>query len=348
MLMDALCADRAIYQILQLGRAKTMRNTIQRSVSAAIALACFSISSATIAQGAFPTKPVRIIVPFAASGPTDTGVRLLVPYLNTAMGQAVIVENKPGGGTRIGMDEVAKSAPDGYTLGAATAAAAANEVFYPERQYSLLRSLRGVSFLTQQGVLLAVNPAKLPASSFKEFIAYAKSHPGVTYGFAGFGTGVHLLMEEINQAYQTGVVLVPYKGAAAAVAALGGDQQQSAGGGWPAYIPFVGNPKVRILATSGENRIDEAKDIPTFAELGYESLSKHRAWFAVVAPKETPDSTVAYLNRHINGAIESVKDRYIALSFGPKAMTPSQLDAYMREDVTRIAAIVKKGNIKLN
>jgi tripartite-type tricarboxylate transporter receptor subunit TctC len=298
------------------------------------------------AQAAFPNKPVRLIVPFAAGGPTDTAARLIAVPLGAAMGQQLLVDNRAGAATRIGMDAAAKAAPDGYTLGMVAAASAANVTLYPDMPYDLLRDLRGVAFLSRQPVLLAVNPGKAAVSTVKEFVDYARKNRGTTFGFQGYGGAVHLLIEEINQNYGTGITLVPYKGAAEPAAALIADQVHSFAGSYAAFAPHKNNPRMRILAVSGAERIPPEPAVATFGEAGFENLGRHFAWFGVVAPAATPNAAVDYLNRSINASVEKVLDRFNALDFRYQAMTPAQFNAFIGSEVARIGAIIRKGNIK--
>lgn len=322
-------------------------NRFHRLLAAALAAGSLAITApGASAQPAFPAKPVRLIVPFAAGGPTDTAARLIAPHMSAAMGQQFLVENRAGGATRIGMDAAAKAAPDGYTLGMVAAAAAANVTLYKDMPYDLQRDLRGVSFMSQQTVFLAVNPGKAPVTSVREFIDYAKRNPGTSFGFQGYGGAVHLLIEEINQAYGTGITLVPYKGAAEPAAALAADQLHSFAGSYAAFTPHKGNPKVRILAVTGTGRSPEAPEVPSFAEAGYEALGRHFAWFGLVVPAATPNATVEYLNKTANASVEKVLERFQSLGFRYQAMTPAQFDAFIRSEVTRIGAIIRKGNIK--
>ena len=322
------------------------RKGIATAITVLSAITSLFLSASIQAQGSFPNKPVRLIVPFAAGGPTDIAARLIAPPMSTAMGQQLLVDNRAGAATRIGMDLAAKAAPDGYTIGLVALAAATNATMYKDMPYDLVRDLRGISFLSRQAVLLAVNPGKTPVSTVREFIEYARKNPGTSYGFQGYGGGVHLLIEEINQLYNTSITLIPYKGAAEPATALVADQIHSFAGSFAAFTPYKGNPKMRILAVSGSERIAGAPAVPTFAEAGYDNLGKHFAWFGLVAPTATPNATIDYLNRITNAAVESVLERFRALDFRYQPMTPAQFDTFIRAEVTRIGTIVRNGNIK--
>ena len=322
------------------------RNRRLTMLAATLAAGWMAASTGAMSQTAFPLKPVRLIVPFAAGGPTDIAARLIAPHMGTAMGQQLLVENRAGGATRIGMDAVAKSAADGYTMGLVAAATAANVTLYQDNPYDLLRDLRGIAFISQQTVFLAVNPGRAPVSTVKEYIEFARKNAGTTFGFQGYGGAVHLLIEEINQAYGTGITLVPYKGAAEPAQALAADQIHSFAGSYAAFVPHRSNPKVRILAVSGSGRSPEAPSVPTFAEAGFDNLSRHFAWFGLVVPSATPAATVDYLNKTTNASVEKVLDKFQPLGFRYQAMTPAQFDAFIKSEVARIGDIIRKGNIK--
>jgi tripartite-type tricarboxylate transporter receptor subunit TctC len=274
--------------------------------------------------------------------------RTLAPPMSEAMKQSVIVENRAGAATQIGHNQLAKAAPDGYTIGITVLAGAANATLFPNAPFDYVRDLRGVAFITKQPPILAVNPSKMPVRTVREFIDYARKNPGTTYGFFGYGGAVHLLIEEINQNHGTGFTLVPYKGAAEATAALITDQVHSAAASYPAYAPMKANPRIRMLAIGGNARISLLPDVPTWAEAGFENFGKHLSWQGILAPAATPDATVTYLNRVINTAAQlpDIAKRFDAMNFTFEAMTPSQFDAFIRSEVPRIGAIIRKGNIK--
>lgn len=316
-------------------------------ITIGLAAACMLLSSTAISQ-AYPSKPLRVIVPLAAGGPSDVLARVLANPMSEAMKQPVVVENRAGAATQIGHNLVAKAAPDGYTIGITVLAGAANATLFPNAPFDYVRDLRGVAFVTKQPPILAVNPAKMPVRTVREFIDFARKSPGTTYGFFGYGGAVHLLIEEMNQTYGTGITLVPYKGAAEATAALVTDQVHSAAASYPAYAPMKGSPKVRMLAIGGSTRISLLPDVPTYAEAGYENLGKHLAWQGVLAPAATPDAMVNYLNRVINTAAQlpDIAKRFDAMNFTFEGMTPAQFDAFIRAEVPRIGDIIRKGNIK--
>jgi tripartite-type tricarboxylate transporter receptor subunit TctC len=320
---------------------------LEPSLTIGLAAACMALSSTVPAQ-TYPAKPLRVIVPLAAGGPSDVLARVLAPPMSETMKQPVVVENRAGAATQIGHNLVAKAAPDGYTIGMTVLAGAANATLFPNAPFDYLKDLRGVAFLTKQPPILAVNPAKMPVRTVREYIEHARKNPGTTYGFFGYGGAVHLLIEEMNQTYGTGITLVPYKGASEATAALVTDQVHSAAASYPAYAPLKGSPKIRMLAIGGNARISLLPDVPTYAEAGYENFGKHLAWQGVLAPSGTPDAMVNYLNRVINAAavLPDVAKRFDAMNFTFEAMTSAQFDAFMRAEVPRIGDIIRKGNIK--
>ena len=316
-------------------------------IAMVLAAACLGTPAPSLAQG-YPSKPVRIIVPLAPGGPSDVLARVLATPMSDAMKQPVLVENRAGAATQIGHALLAKAAPDGYTIGITVLAGAANATLFPNAPFDYVRDLRGVAFVTKQPPILAVNPAKMPVRTVREFIDFARKNPGTTYGFFGYGGAVHLLIEEVNQNHGTGFTLVPYKGAAEATAALITDQVHSAAASYPAYAPMKSNPRIRMLAIAGTTRISLLPDVPTYAESGFDSLGKHLAWQGMLAPAATPDATVNYLNRIINASAQlpKIAERFDAMNFTFEAMTPVQFDAFIRAEVPRIGDIIRKGNIK--
>ena len=316
-------------------------------VAIVFATTCLSAASAALAQ-AYPTKPVRIIVPLAAGGPSDVLARVLANPMSDAMKQPVIVENRSGAATQIGHNAVAKAEPDGYTIGMTVLAGAANVSLFPNLPFDYVRDLRGVAFLSNQAPIFAVNPARMPVRTIREYIEHARKSPGMTFGFFGYGGAVHLLIEEMNQTYGTAITLVPYKGASEATAALVTDQVDSAAASYPAYAPLKGSPKIRMLAIGGNTRISLLPDVPTYAEGGFENLGKHIAWQGMLAPAATPDATINYLNKTINTAAQlpRIAERFDAMNFTFEGMAPAQFDTFIRAEVSRIGAIVRKGNIK--
>ena len=295
------------------------------------------------AQAAYPSRTIKMIVPYPAGGTTDLLGRLVADQLKSGLNATVVVENKPGAGTTLGADQVAKSEPDGYTLLMATSTTLAiNKTLYKKLPYDPVKDFAPVALVAAVPFALIVNPA-IPAKTLAEFIAYAKSKPGLAYGSAGNGSPQHLGAEMLKSASGIDIRHVPYRGSIPAMLDI------IAG-----HIPFmvvdlqpalqqIKEGKVRVLGVTTAKRVAIAPDIPTIAEgglMGYELV----AWQGVVAPSGTPRLVVDQLASQINRLIAdpATRERLIAISLEPlPPSTPDSFAAYIKSEVDRWAVIVK-------
>ena len=260
------------------------------------------------AESAYPSKPIRIIVPFTPGGSPDVLARTIGQKMTESTGAAVVIENVPGAGGTIGADRVSKAAPDGYTLlmGHVGTLAVAPSV-YPNLPYDPVKSFAPVAWVAKVPNVLAVHPS-VPASTAAELVKYLKAHPGqVNYGSGGNGSAAHLAMEYFKLATQTFVVHVPYRGTAPSVADAVGGQIQIVFTGAPALIPMVKAGKLRAMAVSSAQRMDSLPDVPTLAESGVKGLAGFEAdqWYGLVAPAGTPVAVVQKLNQVINASLST-------------------------------------------
>ena len=296
-----------------------------------------------LAQAAYPNRTIKMIVPYLAGGTTDLLGRLVADQLKRGLNATVVVENKPGAGTTLGADQVAKSEPDGYTLLMATSTTLAiNKTLYKKLPYDPVKDFAPVALVAAVPFALIVNPA-IPAKTLAEFIAYAKSKPGLAYGSAGNGSPQHLGAEMLKSASGIDIRHVPYRGSIPAMLDI------IAG-----HIPFmvvdlqpalqqIKEGKVRVLGVTTAKRVAIAPDIPTIAEgglTGYELV----AWQGVVAPSGTPRPVVDQLASQINKLIANpaTRERLIAISLEPlPPSTPDSFAAYIKSEVDRWAVIVK-------
>jgi tripartite-type tricarboxylate transporter receptor subunit TctC len=293
----------------------------------------------------YPTKPVRMIVPWPPGGGTDIVARTLAHKLSENLGQQVVIENKPGAAAIIGTDLAAKSPPDGYTL------------FGAALPFSAIQSLHKVSFdvtkdfapITLAGFsanLLVANP-NFPANNVKELIAYAKANPGkINYGSSGNGTSVHLAMELFKSMTQTYMLHIPYKGSAPVVSDLIGGQVDIMFDNMPNVIGHVRAGKMKAFAVSTPQRSSQAPEIPAVAETvpGYEQI----AWFGVLAPAGTPRDIIGRYNAEIARVLNSaeVKERFAKQGVEVRTTTPEEFGAFVRSEVARWAKVIKDANIK--
>ena len=309
--------------------------------------AAFAIPLAADAQTSWPNKPVKLIVPFAPGGPTDTVARLLAEKLQSQWQQPVVVDYKPGAGTVLGTDFVAKSAPDGYTLGMAITAHMINPSLQPKLPYDTLRDLAGVSQLSQAHFGLFAHPS-LPVNDVQELIAYAKKNPGkLSFATPGIGTGTHLAGEMLNHMAGIAMVHVPYKGSAPA-------QQDVIGGRVPllydvlfSSMPFVKDQRLKVLALSSPRRSVSNPEIPLVADAvpGFSAMS----FIGVVAPAGVPKALLKQIGADIARAVKSpeLSERMTQLGMEPVGSTPEEYDATIRAEIDKWSRVVKAAGIKL-
>jgi tripartite-type tricarboxylate transporter receptor subunit TctC len=316
--------------------------TRREAIAGGGSLALLVVSSAS-AQAAYPTRTIKMIVPYPAGGTTDLLGRLVADQIKSGLNAVVVVENKPGAGTTLGADQVAKSEPDGYTLLMATSTTLAiNKTLYKKLPYDPVKDFSPIALVAGVPFALIINPA-IPAKTLAEFIAHAKANPGLAYGSAGNGSPQHLGAEMLKTAAGIDIRHVPYRGSIPAMLDV------IAG-----HIPFmvvdlqpalqqIKEGKVRVLGVTTPKRVAVAPDIPTIAEgglAGYELV----AWQGVVAAAGTPRPVVDELASQIRKlmADAATRDKLIALSLEPlPPSTPDTFAAYIKSEVDRWAVIVK-------
>ena len=311
--------------------------------SRALAGACAAFAGFAFAQ-AYPSKPVKIIVPFAAGGPADLYARVVGEKLQGALGQSFVVENRPGGGAIIGTDAVAKSAPDGYTLLMMSNTHTVNESLFAEKgkPYVLLRDLTPVAPINYSDLVMVVHPS-VPANTLPEFIALARAKPGgLNYASSGPGTPYHMAGELFKHMANVNIVHVPYKGSAGARTDVLGGQVQMMFDAITTMAPNVRAGKLKALATSGKVRSTVLPEVPTVSEAGvpgYEAV----IWLGIMAPAGTPRAIVDRLNAEITRAVNSpeMKKTWADQGAVPMSMTADEFGNFMREDIEKWARIVK-------
>jgi tripartite-type tricarboxylate transporter receptor subunit TctC len=307
-----------------------------------LALPCFAQT--------FPSKPVRIVVPFAAGGPTDTVSRALAQRLAEPLGQPVIVENRPGAATIIGAEAVAKAAPDGYTLlFTADATLAVNPLLYSKLPYSPA-DFTPVTIIAYTPEYLMVTP-DVPANTLQEFIAYAKANAGkLNYGSFGMGTSPHIEAEGFKAATGIDLVHVPFKGAAEVIPAMVSGQIQVVFTGATQALPHIRAGKIKVIAVQSRERTALLPNVPTFLEGGVPGFDS-RVWFGMLAPAKTPPEIVRRLASEMAKVTESqeFRDKYInALSLEPSPSGPEYFATVIEKDKEKYARFVKAANVKLD
>jgi tripartite-type tricarboxylate transporter receptor subunit TctC len=319
------------------------------AVCAAPALAPNLFVRAARAQKAdFPNKPVRLIVPVAAGGPTDIVARMLGEKLSKMWGQQVVVENKGGAGTNIGNEYVAQSDPDGYTVLFATASLAVNSSLYRSLNYDPIADFAPVSLVTQLAYFVFV-PNSSPAHSMKEFIDYAKSRPGkLTIASPGTGSAPYLAEMLFLQMAGLQMTHVPYRGASPAFADLiPGRIDCYFGSG--TLLSYARSGQVRVLATTGAKRDAAAPDVPTIAEAGVRGYDV-TAWQALFAPAKTPRAIVRKISADTNAALAdpAIKGKLAQTGYVAEGSSPAELEQLLKSEIAKWSAVIKSMGIKID
>jgi len=301
------------------------------------------------AQDSYPSRPIKLIVPFPPGGATDIVGRLMAQKLQEALGQPVVVENKAGAGSNIGSEQVAKAAPDGYTLLLGTIANATNMSIYKNMPYDTLRDFAPVTQTMAAPSVLVVTNA-LPANNLKELITLAKVQPGkLSFASSGAGGSPHLAGELLKLRAGIDLIHVPYKGAAPAlvdvvsgVVSMGFKTALSA-------IPHMQSGKLKPLAVAATRRLAQIPNVPTMAEAGLPDFEVS-SWNGVLAPARTPPEVIARLNQELVRilATQDVKDRFAAQAAEPVGSTPEQFRAYIRSEIDKWAQVVRASGAKID
>jgi len=294
----------------------------------------------------YPTRPVRIIVPFAAGGGTDITARVIAQWLSERLGQQFIVDNRPGGGTNIGTEAAAKAPADGYTLLMVGTSNTINPTLYDKLNFNFVRDIAPVAGVIRAPFVLDVNMS-MPVHTIAEFIAYARANPGkVNMASAGSGSGSHMTGELFKMMAGIDMQHVPYRGGGPALLDLIAGQVQVYFAGMPETIEYIRSGKVRPLAVTSTTRAAEFPDLPAAAEFvpGYES----QVWFGVGAPSQTPTQIVDLLNREINAGLADpkVKARYAELGSAVFPTSPTQFGKLFVEETEKWAKVVRFSGAK--
>lgn len=315
-----------------------------RAITFALLLCVVAVQAA--AQD-YPTKPVRVVVFYAAGGPTDFISRTVSEKLQAKLGQPFLVESKPGANLRIGTEFVAKSAPDGYTIGVTGVPHATNPALFPAMAYDTLKDLTGLAHLVDAPLVLSV-PAASPVRNVADLIALAKAKPGeVTIGTAGNGTGPHLSMEFLFLVAGANYTHVPYKGDAPAVTELLGSRLTAGSNTLQSVLQHMKAGRLRGIAVSSRERVAAAPEVPTLVEQGYPD-NVVNTWFGMIVPAGVPRDVINKLNREINAALAmpDVREKILATGLMPVGGTAEQFDALIRSEMVRWAKVIKARGIK--
>jgi tripartite-type tricarboxylate transporter receptor subunit TctC len=315
-----------------------------RAVLALLLLSSFSCWSQT-----YPARSVRIVVPFAVGGPADIYARFIGAKLGDTLGQPFVVENRPGGGSIVGTDAVAKSAPDGYTLLMMSNTHTVNETLIPKKPFELMRDLAPISGVNSSDLLMVVHPS-VPANNLREFIALAKSRPGgLNYASSGPGTPYHMAGELFKSMAGVDIVHVPHKGSDQARTAILGGQVHMMFDAITTMAGHARGGKVKALGSSGQSRSAVTPEVPTVSEAGVQGYAA-TIWLGLMAPAGTPRPVLDRLSSEVNKIVSSaeVKETWAKQGAQPMGMSVDQFEKFLREDIVKWAKVVKLSGAKVD
>ena len=299
---------------------------------------------------AFPSKPIRIVVPFSAGGPADLTTRSMAPRMTELLGQSIIVDNRAGATGIIGAELVAKSPPDGYTLMMATASVVAiNMVTYSKLPYDTLRDFQPLTPVMTTTTILVVHPS-LPAKNLKELVILAKARPGqVSMGSAGNGGTLHLALEMLNKQAAVNITHVPYKGAAPAVIDVIAGQVSGMFVDLPVISPYIKAGRVKALAVASPQRSAYFPEVPTTKEAGYPNVELQN-YYAMFLPARTPRDIVGKLHDAVVKSVNTpgVREKLISSGADPLTMTPDEFGSFLRADIEKWGRVVKAAGVKVD
>src|SRR4051794_19634179 len=315
----------------------------------ALLLALTALATAPCAAQDYPTRTIRFIVPFGAGGPTNVFTRALGEEMRKSLGQPIVMENRPGAGTIIGTTEVARAAPDGYTLLMISATQTTVETLNPNKSYKLMRDFVPVASLMNSELVLVV-PERSPIKSLKELIAFAKAKPGtLNYGSSGPGSNYHMAGELIKNLAGLDIVHVPYKGSTGARADIISGQIDMMFDSVPTMAPTIEGGRVKALGTSGKVRSPALPDVPTIAEAGVPGYDAS-IWIGLMAPAGTPKAIVDRLNAEINKILgrSDIQESWQRQGANTMVMKPDEFGRFIEAEIERWAKLIRANGIQIN
>jgi tripartite-type tricarboxylate transporter receptor subunit TctC len=321
-----------------------VRSTWVCATGAALLLA-FAATAA--AQTKYPTRPIRVVVPYTPGGITDVATRMVMQDVAKSLGQNLIIDNRPGANSIVGVEIVAKAAPDGYTLVSVIAAHAANQTLYPKLPYDGIRSFAPVSLLVTAPLIVCVTNS-LPAKSPKELVELAKAKPGqLTFASSGVGAAAHLTTELLMLTTGIRMIHVPYKGTQPALLDLTGGQVSVMMDTPGSMLPHARAGKIRALAMASVKRVDVAPELPTLVESGIDVVGG--TWVGVLAPAGTPRDVVTMLGKEMQAVIRKpeLREKFITLGIDPAGSTPDEFAQFLRDEVAKWGKVIRAANVKI-
>lgn len=310
-----------------------------------LAAILLSLSSFGGAQS-YPTKPIRLVVPFAPGGGSDISARILAEGLHQALGQPVVVDNRAGAGSTLGTDIVAKASPDGYTMLLGNISMAFNPALYRKLPYDTLRDFTPVSLVVDQPNIMVAHPS-LPAATLKDFIALARVQPGkLTYASAGVGSGTHLAMELLTFTLKIDLVHVPYKGTGPSLTALLGNEISVFLSTFASALPHAKAGRLRAFGVTSTKRATSLPEVPTISEAGVPGY-EYSTWYGALVPAGTPRAIVERLNKATVALLNSheMKQRYLAQGMEPIPSTSAEYSARLKSETEKWGKVVRAANI---
>lgn len=311
-----------------------------------LAIAACCTVTAVCAQS-FPNRPIRVVVPYTPGGITDVVTRIVAQELSKAVNQNVLVDNRPGANSILGVEIVSKASPDGYTLASVIAAHAANQTLYPKLPYDSVKSFSPVSLLVTAPLIVCATNS-LPAKDAKELVALAKAKPGaLAFASSGIGAAAHLTTELLMLTTGVKMTHVPYKGTAPALQDLIGGQIQIMMDTPSSMLPHVRAGKIRALGMASDKRIAAAPEIPTLTETGVAVVGG--TWVGWLAPAGTPKAAVDRLSGEIQHIIQrkDVRERFVQMGIDPVGNTSAEFTQFLRDEVTKWAKVIREANVKI-
>ena len=316
-------------------------------VSALIAATLGGTCGHALAQSQYPVRPIRVIVPYTPGGITDVATRMVTQEITKTLGQNVIVDNRPGANSIVGVEIAAKSAPDGYTLTSVIAAHAANQSLYPKLPYDSIRSFAPVSLLVTAPLIVCVTNS-LAVKTPKELVDLAKAKPGqLTFASSGVGAAAHLTTELLMLTTGIKMIHVPYKGTQPALLDLTGGQVQVMMDTPGSMLPHARAGKIRAIGMASEKRVAVAPELPTLVESGVNVVGG--TWVGILAPAGTPPAIVNRLSTEMQAAVRKaeLRERFIAIGIDPAGTTPEEFTKFLKNEIDKWGKVIRAANVKI-
>jgi tripartite-type tricarboxylate transporter receptor subunit TctC len=320
---------------------------IRIAAASLFAASCALYAASATADG-YPDRPIRLIAPFPPGGGVDINARLLSDPLGKALGQTVVVDNRPGAGGRLGLELASKAMPDGYTLAIGGIGMAISAAIYKKLPYDTFRDFALISLLTEQPNIMVAHPM-VPAKSFAEFFAHARTQPGkLTFASAGVGTGTHLAMELLLMSQKVELLHVPYKGTGPSLTALLANEVSVYLSTFASALPHVRADRLRAYAVTTRKRAQPLPDVPTVAESGIPDY-EYATWYGLVAPAGVPAAIIGRINRATVKVLNTpaIQRMYVVQGLDPTPSTSTRYAAYLKSETDKWTGVVRAANVEL-